>query len=31
MKFKDPGIYRVLLLDDRDKTVASALIEISHY
>ncbi len=31
MKFKDPGIYRVLLLDDRDKTVASALIEISRY
>jgi hypothetical protein len=28
MKFKDPGIYRVFLLDDRDRTVASALIEI---
>lgn len=28
MKFEDPGIYRVFLLDDRDRTVASALIEI---
>ena len=28
MKFEDPGFYRVFLLDDRDKTVASALIEI---
>ncbi|MBT8379681.1 MAG: hypothetical protein KJN64_10655 [Ignavibacteria bacterium] len=28
MKFSDPGFYRVFLLDDRDKTVASALIEI---
>lgn len=28
MKFDDPGIYRVFLLDDRDRTVASALIEI---
>ncbi len=28
MKFEDPGIYRVFLLDSRDKTVASALIEI---
>lgn len=28
MKFNDPGFYRVFLLDHRDKTVASALIEI---
>ncbi len=28
MKFEDPGFYRVFLLDDNDKTVASALIEI---
>jgi len=28
MKFDEPGFYRVFLLDDRDKTVASALIEI---
>lgn len=28
LKLDDPGIYRVSLLDDRDKTVASALIEI---
>jgi hypothetical protein len=28
MKFEDPGFYRVYLLDDDDKTVASALIEI---
>jgi hypothetical protein len=28
MKFEDPGFYRVFLLNDRDKTVASALIEI---
>ncbi|QQS35646.1 MAG: hypothetical protein IPM56_15585 [Ignavibacteriales bacterium] len=28
MKFEEPGFYRVFLLDDRDKTVASALIEI---
>ncbi len=28
MKFEDAGFYRVFLLDDRDKTVASALIEI---
>ncbi len=28
MKFEDTGFYRVFLLDDRDKTVASALIEI---
>jgi hypothetical protein len=28
MSFDDPGFYRVYLLDDRDKTVASALIEI---
>ncbi|MDY0082745.1 MAG: hypothetical protein RBR74_06150 [Ignavibacteriaceae bacterium] len=28
MKFEDPGFYRVFLLDDDDKTVASALIEI---
>jgi hypothetical protein len=28
LKFEEPGFYRVYLLDDRDKTVASALIEI---
>jgi len=28
LKFEEPGFYRVFLLDDRDKTVASALIEI---
>ena len=28
MNFEDPGFYRVFLLDDRDKTVASGLIEI---
>jgi hypothetical protein len=28
LKFEDPGFYRVFLLDDKDKTVASALIEI---
>ena len=28
LKFEDPGFYRVFLLDHRDKTVASALIEI---
>jgi len=28
MNFKDPGVYRVFLLDDRDRTVTSALIEI---
>lgn len=28
MKFSEPGFYRVFLLDHRDKTVASALIEI---
>lgn len=28
LKFEDPGFYRVFLLDDRAKTVASALIEI---
>lgn len=28
MNFEDPGFYRVFLLDDRDKTVASALIEV---
>ncbi|HSP88080.1 MAG TPA: hypothetical protein VLN45_08090 [Ignavibacteriaceae bacterium] len=28
LKFEDPGFYRVFLLDDRSKTVASALIEI---
>ena len=28
MEFEDPGFYRVFLLDERDKTVASALIEI---
>ena len=28
MKFNDAGFYRVFLLDENDKTVASALIEI---
>jgi hypothetical protein len=28
MEFEEPGFYRVFLLDDRDKTVASAVIEI---
>jgi hypothetical protein len=28
LKFSEPGFYRVFLLNDRDKTVASALIEI---
>ncbi len=28
LKFEEPGIYRVFLLDDNDRTVASALIEI---
>jgi len=28
LKFEDAGFYRVFLLDHRDKTVASALIEI---
>jgi hypothetical protein len=28
MEFKEPGFYRVFLLDDDDKTVTSALIEI---
>jgi len=28
LEFEDPGFYRVFLLDDDDKTVASALIEI---
>lgn len=28
LKFEEPGFYRVFLLDDGDKTVASALIEI---
>ncbi|MEJ2193804.1 MAG: hypothetical protein P8X73_02970, partial [Ignavibacteriaceae bacterium] len=28
LNFRDPGIYRVFLLDSRDRTVASALIEI---
>jgi hypothetical protein len=28
MEFEDPGFYRVFLLDEDDKTVASALIEI---
>jgi hypothetical protein len=28
MKFEEPGFYRVFLLDKRNKTVASALIEI---
>ncbi|RPI14590.1 MAG: hypothetical protein EHM58_16085 [Ignavibacteriae bacterium] len=28
LSFDEPGIYRVFLLDNRDRTVASALIEI---
>jgi hypothetical protein len=28
MNFREPGIFRVFLLDDRDRTVASSLIEI---
>jgi len=28
LEFEETGFYRVFLLDDRDKTVASALIEI---
>jgi hypothetical protein len=28
MEFEDPGFYRVFLLDDNDRTVTSALIEI---
>lgn len=28
LKFEEPGFYRVFLLDERDKTVASSLIEI---
>ncbi len=28
MKFEEPGFYRVFLLDDNDKTIASAMIEI---
>jgi hypothetical protein len=28
LKIEEPGFYRVSLLDDRDRTVASALIEI---
>ena len=28
LEFEEPGFYRVFLLDSRDKTVASALIEI---
>ncbi len=28
LKFEEPGFYRVFLLDDSDKTVSSALIEI---
>lgn len=28
MEFNDPGFYRVFLLDEDDKTVASAIIEI---
>jgi hypothetical protein len=28
LKFEEPGFYRVFLLDENDKTVASALIEI---
>ena len=28
MQFNDPGFYRVFLLDENDKTVASAIIEI---
>jgi hypothetical protein len=29
MSFDEPGFYRVYLLDDDDRTVASALIEIT--
>ena len=28
MEFKDPGFYRVFLLDEDDRTITSALIEI---
>ena len=28
MEFEEPGFYRVFLLDDRDRTIASAVIEI---
>ena len=28
LKFEEPGFYRVFLLDEREKTVASAIIEI---
>ncbi|WP_337867039.1 hypothetical protein [Ignavibacterium sp.] len=28
LRFDDPGFYRVFLLDEDDKTVASSLIEI---
>lgn len=28
LQFKDPGFYRVFLLDENDRTVTSALIEI---
>ena len=28
LKFEEPGFYRVFLLDNNDKTIASALIEI---
>ena len=28
LEFEEPGFYRVFLLDNRDRTVASALIEI---
>jgi hypothetical protein len=28
LKFEKPGLYRVFLLDDNDKTAASALIKI---
>ena len=28
MEFEDPGFYRVFLLDDRGRTVTSALVEI---
>ena len=28
MNFREPGFYRVFLLDERDRTVTSALIEI---
>jgi len=31
LKFEETGFYRVFLLDDRDKTIASALIEIIDY